>query len=379
MAVPGPSRQEGRIVEAIAQKLRRAGAPVSAIKVDPVHRRAPTKGEVGNLVLRLPGNIRAPRRLLMAHVDTVPLCVGAKPVVNDGWVVSADSRTGVGADNRGGTSVILNAALTILSRDLPHPPLTFLWPVQEEIGLVGARHASLAHLGKPKLAFNWDGGPPEKVTIGATGAYRMTITVHGRASHAGGAPELGVSAIAIAALAIADLERDGWHGLIRKAHRHGTSNVGIIRGGESTNVVADLVQLRAEARSHDPRFRRRIVSAFERAFQTAAEKVRSAVGVRGRVEIERQLDYEAFQLDTHEPCVTAAENAMRTVGLEPYRAVSNGGLDANWLTARGIPTVTLGCGQLNPHTLSERLNVAAFQDACRIALCLATASEPPPR
>jgi tripeptide aminopeptidase len=45
------------------------------------------------------------------------------------------------------------------------------------------------------------------------------------------------------------------------------------------------------------------------------------------------------------------------------------------MTAHGVPTVTLGCGQMNPHTTSERLDVAAFQTACRVALRLATAAE----
>ena len=46
--------------------------------------------------------------------------------------------------------------------------------------------------------------------------------------------------------------------------------------------------------------------------------------------------------------------------------------DANWLNAHGIPTVTLGCGQMNIHTTSEMLDLAAFRDACRVALWLAT-------
>jgi hypothetical protein len=37
-------------------------------------------------------------------------------------------------------------------------------------------------LGKPKLAFNWDGGPAEKVTIGATGGYRLQIEIEGLAA-----------------------------------------------------------------------------------------------------------------------------------------------------------------------------------------------------
>ena len=63
-------------------------------------------------------------------------------------------------------------------------------------------------LGKPRLAFNWDGGAPDKLTIGATGGYRILFEIDGIASHAGGAPEWGVSAIAIAALAIADMESE---------------------------------------------------------------------------------------------------------------------------------------------------------------------------
>jgi tripeptide aminopeptidase len=200
----------------------------------------------------------------------------------------------------------------------------------------------------------------------------MVIEVEGLASHAGVSPERGVSAIAIAALAIADLARGGWHGLIEKGSRRGTSNVGYIQGGEATNVVTDRVTLKAEARSHDPRFRGQIIRAIERAFQRAAREVQSADGRRGRVRIDGRLDYEAFRLDPRSDCVQRAEAAVRAVGREPLLAISNGGLDANWLNAHGIPTVTLGCGQMDVHTTSERLDLAAYRDACRIVLRLAT-------
>ena len=90
------------------------------------------------------------------------------------------------------------------------------------------------------------------------------------------------------------------------------------------------------------------------------------------------LDYDAFRLARDEPCLLAAEAAIRGIGQEPQRAIANGGLDANWMSARGIPTVTLGCGQRNPHTVSERLDVAAYDSACRIALRLATGTESQP-
>jgi tripeptide aminopeptidase len=374
LALPGPSGGEEQVAEFITRQLQRAGAPAESISTDRAYLRSPFGGRQGNLVCRLPGTVRGPRLLLMAHMDTVPLCAGASPRVRGNWVLPADPQTALGADDRSGTAVVLATGLEILRRGLPHPPLTLLWTVQEEVGLCGARHLEIGRLGKPRLAVNFDGGPAEKVTIGATGGHRLEIAVHGLAAHAGVSPDAGVSAIAIASLAIAALHREGWHGKIEKGGRRGTSNVGVIRGGEATNVVTFRVDVRAEARSHDPAFRGRIVRQIQGAFEKAARTVRNRQGVRGRVQISGRLDYEAFLLAKDEASVRAAEEAIRAVGGEPSYAVSNGGLDANWMTARGIPTVTLGCGQSDAHTTAERLDLAQFRLACDVALRLATRS-----
>ena len=375
MAIPGISGEEAAVARFIEQRLRRAGAPPSALQRDAVHRRTPIGGNTGNLVLRLPGARRSPRRMLSAHLDTVPTCLGCRPVLRGKQIRSADASTGLGADDRAGVAVVLNTALEILTRGLPHPPLTFCWFVQEEVGLHGSRQVKQSMLGKPRLAFNWDGGSPYKLTIGATGCYRIAIEVEGLAAHAGVAPESGVSAISIASLAIADLERAGWHGQIRKGRRLGTSNVGTIHGGKTTNVIADRVTLRAEARSHDPAFRRRIAAEIERTFSRAVRQVRSVSGARGQVRVEKQLDYESFLLPEDAPCIQVAEQAVRSLGQEPERAIANGGIDANWTNRHGIPTVSLGCGQISPHTVREALDVERFREACRIALRLATATE----
>ncbi len=375
MAIPGSSGQEGKVIRFIRQKLEHAGAPPDALVVDNTPEKSPIGGETGGLILKLPGTLRGKRRLLMAHVDTVPLCVGCEPVRRGGFIESANPATGLGADDRAGATVILNTALEILRRGLPHPPLTFFWPVQEEVGLHGARYVPLGLLGKPSLAFNWDGSDPDKITIGATGAYRLQITVRGLASHAGGAPEKGISAVAIAGLAIAELHRGGWHGAVAKGGNYGTSNIGVVQGGAATNVVTDRLYIRAEARSHDPDFRLKIAHTIEEAFRKAAQEVTNVDGEHGDVTVERQLDYESFLLPDDAPCVAAAETAVRAIGGEPYRVVINGGLDANWMTARGIPTVTLGCGQMNVHTVNEKLDIDAFERACCIALRLATATE----
>lgn len=372
LGIPGKSGEEGRVAEAIVSRLRKAGVPDSAIRFDDANKKSPIGGQVGNLIVKLPGTVRGPRRLLMAHIDTVPLCVGARPVRKGNQIVSADSATALGGDDRSGAAVILNAALTIVEQQLPHPPLTFLWAVQEEIGLVGARYVNTKKLGGPKRCFNWDGGLASLVTIGATGAFNLDITVHGLASHAGAHPEDGISAISIASHAIADLTANGWHGLITKGRRSGTSNIGVIHGGAATNVVTDRVDLQAEARSHDPAFRKKIVEEFVAAFTRAVRATPNATGERGTVEFDIQHKYESFRLDEDEPTVVAACDAIRAAGLVPETRISNGGLDANWMSDHGFPTVTLGCGQSGIHTTAETLDLGQFQLACHIALALAT-------
>lgn len=372
MAIPGKSRREAQVAQFVTDFLRESGISNTQIKFDSAHRRTPEKGDVGNLVVKLPGSVGGKRRMLMAHLDTVPTCLGSEPVRRGKQVFSKNPNTGLGADDRAGVAVVLNAIREIQKRNLPHPPLTLLFLVQEEIGLQGARTLSLGQLGKPKMAFNFDGGSPQKITIGATGGYRMKIDVRGLASHAGNAPERGVSAIAIAAEAISSLHSGGWHGQIEYSGKQGTSNIGVIHGGAATNVVADRVDVLAEARSHQSTFRRRIVREIEKAFRQAARSVKSIDGKQGTVHFDGRLDYESFCLPVNAPCVRIAQMAVEAIGLEPQLAVANGGLDANWTNAHGIPTVSLGCGQKYQHTVNEALDIQGFEQACQLALRLAT-------
>ena len=374
MAIPGRSGDEAAVMQEIVRHLQQVGVPPAAIRFDKAHARTPIDGNTGNLIVKLPARGAGrgePRRMLLAHTDTVPICVGCQPKRRGPAIVSANPKTGLGADDRAGCAVVLATLLAIMRAKTDHPPLTFLWTVQEEIGLHGARHVALSSLGKPALAFNFDGGSPAQVILGATGGYRAEITITGLASHAGNKPQAGVSAIEIAALAIADLVDNGWHGRVKKGRQEGTSNVGVIHGGEATNVVTDHLLIRAEARSHDSAFRERIVREMEKAFRRAAKQVKNADGTTGQVDFQGRLDYDSFRLKSNQPAVKAARAAVLAEQLAPELTVANGGLDANWLTARGLPTVTLGCGQRNIHTVNEQLDRADYQLARRIALRLA--------
>ena len=371
LSVPGVSCEERDIAHKIVDVLSRHGLPKSAVVFDKAHKKSPYGGNVGNLIIKLPGTVKGPRRMLLAHMDTVPICRDAKPVRRGNFVVSAGKHSGVGADNRSGVSAVVSAAIEVLERKLPHPPLTLLFTVQEELGLVGARFVNTRLLGAPKLAFNWDGGAPGCVEIGATGGDHVEIDITGIPAHAGGQPERGVSASTVAGLAIADLERHGWLGLVMKHGIRGTSNIGIVEGGNATNVVMDRLHIAAECRSYSVSLRRRIAEAYRKAFEKAVRKVESADGKRGSIRFVCSKKYEAFRLPGKSPCMNEVIRALHALGMRPELDYSNGGLDANWLAERGIYAATLGAGSIDAHTGNDRVVVSQYLGGCRMALVLA--------
>jgi tripeptide aminopeptidase len=374
LAIEGTSGKERAVAEAVRAKLLAAGCKPAWIRHDSAHRRIDASWEVGNLIVKVPGSrgrTREPRILFMGHLDTVPLCRGAVPIRRGGRIESK-GETALGGDNRTAVGALVTMVETVIGRDLPHPPFTVLFTIGEEVGLEGSGAVRLEDLGGAVMGFNVDGGDPTKVTIGAIGADRWQIEIFGRSAHAGVHPEDGVSATLIAARAIAALAEGGWFGKIEKGKKLGTSNVGSIAGGEASNQVTDRVRVTGECRSHDARFLGRITAAYRQAFEKAARELRNASGIRGRIEFRTERDYEAFRLPKTSPPVGRALSAIRALGLEPGYRIANGGLDANKLSARGIPTVTLGAGQYRPHTVDEYVEIDDYLTGAQLLTHLAT-------
>ena len=137
--------------------------------------------------------------------------------------------------------------------------------------------------------------------------------------------------------------------------------------------MTDRVTVRGESRSHHAALLERITAAWRTAFERSAAAVRNHEGVAGRVIFRARRDYDAFGLDRRSPVIAEATRAARELGLTPRLHRADGGLDANMLNAKGIPTVTLGAGQHAPHTVDEYVELGEFIDGCRLVLRLAVA------
>lgn len=377
LAVEGITGREKVIGREVADALLESGVPRRAVRFDDANKQIPLPTQTGNLIAELPGTRPGARRLFMTHLDTVPLCAGARPVRKGNRIVAAGP-TALGGDNRTGVACLVTLVATLLKEKLPHPPLTLLFTVREESGLWGARYVDPGELGRPVEGYNVDGSAPSEFVVGAVGAERWEAEIRGRASHAGVHPERGVSATLVASLALAEVHRGGWFGKVRKGAWEGTSNVGSFGGvdgqaaGSATNIVTDYATVRGETRSHRVAFNRRITKAYRDAFRSAARRVRDDRGRPAKVRFTARRDYYPFRLVPTAPVVRQAWKAAQAMGFEPTLRVGNGGLDANWTVRHGIPTVTFGAGQNDIHAVGEYVHLPDFLGGCRMALALAT-------
>jgi len=371
LRIEGPPGGETAVRDAIADLLLQCGARDEWISFDDAGEKIPLPCETGNMVVRIPGTREDGRILFAAHMDTVELAVGAKPRREGPWITS-EGACALGADDRAGVAVLVALAEAVLSQEVQRPPITLLFTVREEGGTWGARFVDIASLGGPETGFSYDGSDANKIIIGAPSSDKFTITVTGKSAHAGNCPEKGVSAAEIAAEAIHMLREEGMLGKVRKPEGCGTSNVGVMQGGYGSNVVMPSLTIKAETRSHDPKFQEQLTNAFKDAFARAATSVKNVDGESGAAEFDIHRCYNSFKLAEDSPAVNKARAAIRAAGMEPVCEVSNGGLDACWLNQYGIPTVTLGAGAFDGHSPTERLNVPVFMKACDVALAIAT-------
>jgi len=347
------SRREGAIAQRLAAELLKLGASVEFDDAG-----AAVNGEVGNLIAHLHGTTSAEPLLLCAHMDTVEPGAGVQPVV-EGDVIRSDGRTVLGGDDKSGVAIVLECLRVCQEEGLPHPPVEVVFTICEELGLLGARHLDLARV-RARRGLVFDSDAAGFVFTRAPGSTLVEVVVHGRAAHAGMAPERGVSAIRVAAEAIAAMR-------LGRIDEETTANFGTIAGGRAINIIADEVRLRGEARSHDLAKLQAQLDHMRQCFDAAVARHPGA-----SIEMRLEEMYQPMSVSDDAPIMrlllTAAAQAGRTVA----SAGMGGGCDANILNQRGLEVVNLGTGMRDIHTTNEWLKVSDMVAAAEVTLALIT-------
>lgn len=347
--IDSPTKHERKFADHLTAELEKMGVEVY---MDNAGEKAGS--DSGNLICKLKGNTKGKTILFSSHMDTVSPSIGIKPQVRDG-VIYSDGTTILGGDDKAGVASIMEAIETIIEKDIPHGDIEIIFSIFEEGGLFGAKFLEYDKLSS-KLGFVLDsGGDPGEIIIQGPAQNKIDAKFIGKEAHAGVAPENGISAIQIAAEAIANMK-------LLRVDDETTANIGSIEGGGPTNIVTPLVTIHAEARSLKDEKLKAQTDSMAKAMEDAAEKF------GGKVEIDVETAYSAFKVDESEEIVNKAKEACKNLGLEAYTTSSGGGSDTNILNGKGIKAINLGIGEKMPHTLEEHLHIKDLENASRLVL-----------
>ncbi|MBC7223106.1 MAG: M20/M25/M40 family metallo-hydrolase [Anaerolineae bacterium] len=337
LRIPSPSGQEAAIAQHLVERLRRLGLDA---RLD----------RAGNVLAYTPARDGA--LLLGAHMDTVGQKGEVHPVV-EGDLIRSDGSNILGGDDKSGIAIILEALTSLREEGEDLPPLQVVFTVSEEVGLVGAKSLDPADLVATEGIELDTGGPVGTIIVQAPAQDSLHVVVHGKKAHAGAEPEKGINAIRVAAEAIAAMP-------LGRIDEETTANIGVIHGGEATNIVPDRVEVKGEARSRDPEKLARQVEAMVRAFQEARDRHRAGL------DLEVTRAYEAYRLTEDTPIVREVMAAVRAQGLEPVLMPSGGGSDANIFNALGVTTVNFSTGMEAVHTPEERIRLSDMVVGARV-------------
>jgi glutamate carboxypeptidase len=239
--------------------------------------------------------------------------------------------------------------------------IVFLWTSDEEIGSDSSRKLIESEARRSDAVFVLEPslGPRGLLKTARKGVGEAEIIVHGRASHAGLAPQEGVNAVHELAQQIARLQQ--WNNLPRGI----SLNADIIEGGTRVNVIAEraraVIDLRALRLADMRQIEKRL-----RALRPISRGARLEIsGGFNRAPMERKVSAALF---------SRAKSLAAQIGLPIGECVAGGGSDGNLTAALGIPTLD-GLGAVGDGAHSAHEHVIAKTMPQRAALLAALLAE----
>jgi glutamate carboxypeptidase len=295
--------------------------------------------------------------LVLGHYDTV---YATGTLAKMPFRVSAGKAYGPGTfDMKAGIVQALFALDALRQSQAPiRKQIVFLWTSDEEIGSdssrnlieVEARRSDAVFVLEPSL------GPRGLLKTARKGVGEAEIIVHGRASHAGLAPQEGVNAVHELARQIGRIEK--WNDL-----RRGTSvNVDIVEGGTRVNVIAERARAVVDLRALHIADMRRLEKRLH-ALRPITRGARLEIhGGFNRAPMERKVSAALF---------ARAKSLATQMDLSVGECVAGGGSDGNLTAALGVPTLDgLGAVGDGAHSTHEHVLLKTMPERAALLAAL---------
>jgi tripeptide aminopeptidase len=359
--IPAPSGKEQMRAKYIRAEMEKLG--LSDIRTDDIFNVSGVRKGTGG----------APTVVFAAHMDTVfPEGTDLK-VKREGDILRAP---GVGDDTSNLMAVLemfraLNRGGVKTKGDL-----VFLASVQEEVGLLGAKHWLEASGYKPDMFVATDVSSTQ-VWYGALRIDQFKFFYTSPGAHtleSRGAPSPS-KAVAKAILALYDIPLPPIaEGL--DTFKLPTINVGMLGGGTVVNAIPREAWFTVDLRSLDSATQDRLESAVV----STAQKIGEQEGVGFRMERKMGVDYSKArpqQERLNHPLVQTAlatSNYFRKAGTPEFPATDVGSCDSNIAVSMGIPAVAIGATvERMPHRLEENADAGSIVPGIKSLIALGVA------
>jgi tripeptide aminopeptidase len=275
-------------------------------------------------------------------------------------IITTDGTTLLGADDKAGVAVIMEATARLLARpEWPHGPIRVCFTCDEEIGH-GVDHVDLKKLGA-RVAYTLDGGGTGEIDGETFSADLAVVTVRGVNIH----PSVGkgrmVNAIRLAGMFLDRLPKSVLSPETTEG-REGFLHPYRIEGGVAEVTLRILLRDFDTARLAD---RATVLRAA--AATVTAEYPRASIDVK----VTPQYRNMADGLAKEPRALPLAQEAMRRAGLDPKLTIIRGGTDGSRLTELGLPTPNLSTGEHNPHSPLEWTCLEEMESAVAVLVQLA--------
>src|SRR6266436_1543927 len=239
--------------------------------------------------------------------------------------------------------------------------LVFLWTSDEEIGSESSRKLLEAEARRSDAVFVLEPsfGSRGLLKTARKGVGEAEIIVHGRASHAGLAPEEGVNAVHELARQITRIEK--WN----DPRRGITVNADIVEGGTRTNVIAERARAVLDLRA--------LHSADMQRVEKRLRALRPILP-GARLEVRGGFDRPPLERKNSGALFARAKSLAWQMGLPLGECIAGGGSDGNFTAALGIPTLDgLGAVGEGAHSADEHILINTMPArAALLAALLAT-------
>lgn len=309
-----------------------------------------------NIIATYHGKTKQQPLFFCCHTDTVTPGTGIKVIEKEG-ILYSKGETILAADDKAGIAILIEAMRRIKEEEIETGSIEFIFCPGEEIGLIGASALDMGLI-ESDYGYVLDSAfEVGRVTIASPTLFMYDITIHGKAAHAGLEPEKGVSCISILTEALKYIP-------MGRLDDKTTTNIGVIQGGEATNIVMDKLLVKGEVRAIEPEVANRLISEIKTAFEEAAMKF------NGSVDISVKKMATGFYIDDNEPVMQLFNKGANDLGYKVIREMSGGGSDANIFNLAGKPCINFSIGYDKIHTTDEFVIIDEMEKAVNLVISL---------